>query len=855
MRRKNAFVLAETLIVVLLLTITLMSLYTTFSAIVLKTKNRTNNDTIDTIYKTTFVKDLLDNYYLNAKTGTSYTDSFSYYASVNTKICDVYDYNGSKSRFLNNGEQIIICNFESYHNTSEKVDNDPLYDIVKSYSIDKIYLVNFGNLNTNAAYNLLDASTIDYSLGKAKKLVGDYMVVKYKKTYVYPVDYDRVVDFDPDFEVYHSSIRLNTIQRNESAAPILLYEDATSNETPAETQLLEDNDQYQLLSQNNFTHHPGQVIIGWVNDEAKDLYGTYDGFQSCLNNKASLDENIMCEKVGTVIRVKSYTRKLYAIWCGDGKLSTAIECQIQSNDPSSKNGAFNDRHEGYNETNIVYRGTGGDNFVRIGDYCYSLVSTFGSTDSIKTLFYGAYDKTKNECNSKTNMAPEAASSFNSGFNYLSYAWMFNKQGTSSGLGNDEELKAKTGLIEIVSEPAKSSTPCPYNSYCYFGSKVVYDQDTHKYTILNEDNSPVTEKINFASFEASNYAGLKDEKFVHKYVCPGGQTTTCDNEIYYYVGVTSDNYTKFYKIKNGLNYNDISNKQLIASKSVSYSNGIYTLKTDSPDDYITFTISEYNNASADLNRKLRTYKYMCDGDLLKREDNSKYTCSTLLFVLNRYNSGTVLKLTGGMTTQDEYDKDLIGTLSNRNTSSNIKNKIDTFYNENLKPYEKYLDSNATFCNDLTETVNMNLNNLPTNSFYMTNQFSTYSNGNSANGQYKNCDDEGQFLYSKHGSLLGNQLMDNPIGLLTYEEFTYVAGGNNVSSTSYLAGIYYLMNPSYMKTSTDSLFSYGYYVYSTTTREDANGNSTSNRIIRPVISIKLDSIISKGTGSYNNPFVLG
>lgn len=55
MRRKNAFVLAETLIVVLLLTITLMSLYTTFSAIVLKTKNRTNNDTIDTIYKTTFV--------------------------------------------------------------------------------------------------------------------------------------------------------------------------------------------------------------------------------------------------------------------------------------------------------------------------------------------------------------------------------------------------------------------------------------------------------------------------------------------------------------------------------------------------------------------------------------------------------------------------------------------------------------------------------------------------------------------------------------------------------------------------------------------------------------------------------
>ena len=860
MRRKNGFVLAETLIVVLLLTITLMTLYTTFSAIVMKTRSRTNNDTIDTIYKTSFVKDLLDNNYLSAPSDITYTDSFSYYVSNNTEMCRAYGYDGRLSSFLNNGEQILVCDYNRYLNNELKIDSDPLYEPVKAYNIEKIYLLNFGKMSSKDAYKVLDASTIDYSMGKANKLVGDYMIIKYRKNYVYPQDYEKIDNFTPNYDIYHSSIRLNTVKRDIDAEPILLYEDKDTTEQPIQTHLLADSDKYQLQSNHTFNNHGGQVIIGWVNKNGKDLYGEYDSFNKCINQRSELIKNeIYCGKVGEVLEVKPYTRELYAVWCGDKTIEGAIECQIEAN-TSETDGAF--RNE--SDNNVVYRGTGGDNFVRLGDYCYSMVSEFGKNGegnkSIKTLFYGAYDKVKKECNNKTNILPEASSSFNTGFDYLSYAWMYKKTGASYGLGNAEGIKTNTGLMQILIEPVKETTPCPYNSYCYFGSKISYDKNTHKYTLLNDDNTPVTEQYNFASFEASNYASLKESKFTKKYVCPGGQTTTCDNAVYYYIGITGSgttSSTKYYLFKDGLTNTNIGSKKLIASKDATYANGKYTLKTDNPEDYTTFTINEYGYPSTQLSDRLRTYKYMCYGDLLVHDDNSKYTCEYLLYTLNRVSSGTVIALTNGMKTQTDYNRSLIGQPSERKESSDIKKKIDAFYEANIgEKYERFLDMDATFCNDLTETKNNDLNNLPSENEKrkITNYFITSTNYQDLLGKYDSCTAE--YLYSAENASVGNKLMKHPIGLLTGQEFTYVSDLKiEVSANSYLAGTYYLMNPSHMETSGSQLVTYGFYVNGTKI-STANGNSaTNNRIIRPVIAIKEDSIISSGVGSYNNPFVLG
>ena len=91
MKKQNGFVLVETLIVVLLLTVTLMSLYSTFSNIMIKTRSKSNNDTIDTIYKTYFVKDLLDNLYYNADTNENYVDSFAYFYAYFNCYAKVYN--------------------------------------------------------------------------------------------------------------------------------------------------------------------------------------------------------------------------------------------------------------------------------------------------------------------------------------------------------------------------------------------------------------------------------------------------------------------------------------------------------------------------------------------------------------------------------------------------------------------------------------------------------------------------------------------------------------------------------------------------------------------------------------------
>ena len=119
MRNKNGFVLAETLIVVIFLTVTLMSLYTSFATVLTKTRSKSNNDTIDTIYKTTFIKDLLDSNYAYSYTETEYSDSLTYYAMHNTSICKPYSYtSGSQIGFNNDGNALIVCDFSGYYDGS-----------------------------------------------------------------------------------------------------------------------------------------------------------------------------------------------------------------------------------------------------------------------------------------------------------------------------------------------------------------------------------------------------------------------------------------------------------------------------------------------------------------------------------------------------------------------------------------------------------------------------------------------------------------------------------------------------------------------------------------------------------------
>ena len=190
MKNNKGFVLAETLIVVIILTVTLMSLYTSFAALLAKSRSERNNDTIDTIYKTYFIKDFLDGNYIRSYTSEDYVNSFLYYA-ISTKSleqCKAYDYNGDANpkELTNESDEMLVCDYKPYLEGSISKDYsiDPLYSAIKSYNIEKIYMINYYKINnatnSNKLYNYLDASTIDYLDEQHNNFDTTYLGIKYQ---------------------------------------------------------------------------------------------------------------------------------------------------------------------------------------------------------------------------------------------------------------------------------------------------------------------------------------------------------------------------------------------------------------------------------------------------------------------------------------------------------------------------------------------------------------------------------------------------------------------------------------------------------------------------------------------------
>ena len=60
--KKNGFVFMETIVVISVLSITLLMLFASYSYILRKSREKNTFDTTESIYKTYFVKSVIDNY-------------------------------------------------------------------------------------------------------------------------------------------------------------------------------------------------------------------------------------------------------------------------------------------------------------------------------------------------------------------------------------------------------------------------------------------------------------------------------------------------------------------------------------------------------------------------------------------------------------------------------------------------------------------------------------------------------------------------------------------------------------------------------------------------------------------------
>ena len=185
MKNKNGFIFMETIVVISVLSITLLLLFASYSYILRKSRTKKMFDTTETIYKTYYVKQVIDNYKVtNNGTGIGIEYYIKTHLSGANPEC----------------KQIAtsyICDLSS---TDYKGD---LYQIKHIFEIDKFYYLNPNTVinanNSNDILNNFDATTIDYIKNLGTGVDSNVFIIKYKKIYS-----------DGTYEVYHSSMEVNS---------------------------------------------------------------------------------------------------------------------------------------------------------------------------------------------------------------------------------------------------------------------------------------------------------------------------------------------------------------------------------------------------------------------------------------------------------------------------------------------------------------------------------------------------------------------------------------------------------------------------------------------------------------------
>lgn len=218
--------------------------------------------------------------------------------------------------------------------------------------------------------------------------------------------------------------------------------------------------------------------------------------------------------------------------------------------------------------------------------------------------------------------------------------------------------------------------------------------------------------------------------------------------------------------------------------------------------------------------------------------------------NNYNDNSYVGYMYGTAGSSTYN----ATHANTNDST-IKGVIDTWYQNNLSSYSKYI-ADAIYCND-REVVQVNNvggmtltgNGAGTNESAYAGFNRTYVD-HAPTLKCKNKND--RFTTS---STLGNGALTNPIALITYDEVVMAGGaGFDPATMTYITNDNYYLNGNYWYwTMTPSAYAGGgAYVDGVLVGGDVRNEGVSNSdAVRPVVSLKSDAI-GGGNGTSSNPF---
>ena len=229
------------------------------------------------------------------------------------------------------------------------------------------------------------------------------------------------------------------------------------------------------------------------------------------------------------------------------------------------------------------------------------------------------------------------------------------------------------------------------------------------------------------------------------------------------------------------------------------------------------------------------------------NNQLYSClntsCNVIYKIVGYNSATEMKVQ-----PISYSSNSLLTAQTNTTDSPIKTKLDSWYKTNLTSYTSKL-ADETFCSDRSITSGSGYLTTPT-TFY-----GAYNRLQDRKTPSLKCSgDNDKFKMSNESAKL-----NYPVALITADEVA-MAGGRAYYNGAYSPNSnYYLYNGKYFWSLSPSNFASDYSIARVWLVMPSGSlypwyDVTNSLGVRPVINLRADAQITKGDGSFLNPFVV-
>ena len=272
--------------------------------------------------------------------------------------------------------------------------------------------------------------------------------------------------------------------------------------------------------------------------------------------------------------------------------------------------------------------------------------------------------------------------------------------------------------------------------------------------------------------------------------------------------------------------------IVFGNDITYANGTYTLKD-------TYTLTDASNWSTEYTKIASKYHYTCfnSSDTCEKVDYIHYT-SNLYSTYFEFSNG-----------EDHINalKEMLDNSTNENDST-IKTAVDTWYKNNMTNYTSQLED-IVFCNDRSYDASKT----GWNKDYSNAGSYLYFDAYQRIGNFKPslvCKNNNDKFTVEKGN--GNGLLTYPVGLLTADEVVYAGGKNGTANP---ASFYLNNNQDVWALSPD--YSGSAYIYEfilTSSGYLHVGSVNSSYGVRPVISLKPGTILSRGSGTATEPLVI-